>query len=1007
MQTSLSRRRRRRRAANRASRGGAAGRFAVILPMMLLGSMLLASVITFVGAVDIYATYSRDLKDPRGELDRIDYTQQTTLYDRTGQIQLAAYGSENRRVLKFADIPDVVLDGTTSAEDKTFWTNTGFDPAAVLSAFRDALSGYYRGASTITQQLVRQKLLPPTTSLMDRKLKEIIQSVKLTQEYPGLEGKQTIITTYLNLNFYGNQSYGIAAAAAGYFGITDLSKLTIAQSVILASLLQAPTYYDLVQNAVEQPNGQLVVPADSQIVARRNYILEEMRQYNEEGLLRGTYKDADILAAESEPVVVHPQVQNQLLAPHFDELVREQLAVLLCGANVAVADCEAVDTGGYKVVTTIDAGMQRTAEKWLKAYIIAPNQGSKQATIDYLAGLGITVQTDSYNYYRIVGPNPSTGNANGLRASNMHNGALMAVDYRTGQVLAYAGSAGFYEKQVKDPARPGQSLFDPQFDVLSNGWRQPGSSFKPINYIVGLQDRTMTAASLFMDVATDFGGGYTPHDADNYERGPVRLREALQYSLNIPAVKAASINGTDHLMRRAGDFGIQFPEGSDPGVSIGVGTAEVHPADMVSAYGAIADGGTLAQRSIIVSVTGPNGAIVYPLGPNVPVKTHPATPQAAYVMTDILKGNTDPNQNNWWSQYKLAQGKTRRPAALKTGTTDQTEDLFALGYVAPPDDPNAPAIVAGVWAGNSDRTPGHSVMSLELAAPLWHAFMQDVTEGTPVTDFKQPGGLTWVNVDAYSGMLPGPYSAKTVREVFINGTVPTQVDNTKVPTDIDTVTNTLWTWDCPGLKDTRSTLDLSQVDSGNPRFQSFDQIWIARARTGVGKRGGPNNGYTMYFYQTGFWTPFGATWGAPFPPTRRCTSTIGSPPPSPSETPTPAPTPTQEPTPVPTAVPTPTPTPTPTPAPTAAPTPTRTPTHTPKPTRTPRPTDAPTASPTAPVPTDTPAAGTPTPAPTPTPTPIAAPTPGQTTAFLPGIAFLPGLILAPLIGRKRRKPRRR
>jgi penicillin-binding protein 1A len=956
MQTSLARRQRRRRAGKRASsRGGAVGRFAVILPMLLLGCMFLTSVVAFVGAVDVYATYSRDLGDPRELLQTNPYNQQTILYDRTGQVQLAAYGSENRRVLKFAEIPNVVLDATTSAEDKTFWTNTGIDPAAVLSAFRDAVSGRPRGASTITQQLVRQRLLPVTTSLMDRKIKEIIQSVRLTQEFPGVEGKQTIITDYLNLNFYGNQSYGIAAAAAGYFGITDLSKLTIAQSVILAALLQAPSDYDLVQNAVEQPNGSWVVPADSLIVQRRNYILEEMRQYQEEGLLRGTYKDSDILAAESEPVVVRQQFKNQQVAPQFDEQVREQLANILCGAGTSAADCEPVDIGGYKVVTTLDAKLQNTAEKWLKAYIIAPNQGSKQATIDYLAGLGITVTNDPYDYYRIVGPNPATGNVNGLRAANMHNGSLMAIDYRTGQVIAYAGSAGFYEKPVADPARPGQNLFDPQFDVLSNGWRQPGSSFKPINYIVGLQDKTMTAASLFMDVATNFGN-YTPHDADNYERGPVRLREALQYSLNIPSVKAASINGVDHLLDRARDFGIQFQDNTDPGLSLGVGTAEVHPADMVSAYGAIANGGTLIGRSMIRSVTNADGAVVWSASDHPTATTHPATPQAAYVMTDILKGNTDPSQNNWWSQYKVSQDKVRRPAALKTGTSDQTEDLFALGYVAPPNDAAQPAIVAGAWAGNSDRAPGKGVMSLELAAPMWHAFMQDATYGTPVVDFKQPGGLYWTDVDAYSGMLPGPFTGKTVREVFISGTVPTQVDNTKVPMDVDTVTNTLWTWDCPGLKDTKGFLDLSQVDSGNAKFQSYDQIWIARARTGVGKRGGPNNGLTMYFYQTGFWTPYGATWGAPFAPTTTCTTNTGTPPPA---TPTPEPTPTVGPTPTPTE------------RPTERPTPTATPTERPTP------------------------IATPTEKPTPTPTP--------TAAFFPGLALLSLLRL----GRGAARPHRR
>jgi penicillin-binding protein 1A len=927
MQTSLARRRRQRRNGTGpgASRGGAAGRFALILPLLLLGSMVVGSAVAFVAAVDVYATYSRDLEDPRDLLKDFDFSQTTILYDRTGTIQLASYGSENRRVLKYTDIPATVLDATTSAEDKTFWSNTGFDPAAVLSAFRDALSGRPRGASTITQQLVRQRLLPLTNSTFDRKIKEIIQSVRLTQEYPGVEGKQTIITMYLNLNFYGNQSYGIAAAAEGYFGVTDLNDLDVAQAAILAGLLQAPSYYDLVQNAEEQPDGSLVVPADSPIVERRNFILSEMRQNMKEGLLIGNYTDAELVAAMSEPAVIHPKQVQQRLAPHFDEQVRAELAELVCGKGADPYECSKIDTEGYRVTTTLDMDMQRSAEKWLKAYIIAPNLASGQLTVDYLASLGITDKSDPFDYYRIVGPNPTTGNKTGLRQANMHNGALIALDYRTGQVLAYAGSAGFYEKPVKNPARSGQNLFDPQFDVLSDGWRQPGSSFKPINYTVGIQDKTLTAASLFMDVATDFGGGYTPHDADNLERGPVRLRSALQYSLNIPAVKAAAVNGVDHLMNRAQDFGLVFPENSDPGLSIGVGTVEVHPADLASAYGAIANNGTLYPRSLILSVRDGKGNLIWSAQDHPADPTHPTTPQAAYVTTDILKGNTDPAQNNWWSQYKLTEGKSRRPATLKTGTSDQTEDLFAAGYVAPQEGTNGRGIVAAVWAGNSDRTPGTSVGSLELPAPLWRAFMQDVTAGTPVRDFEQPPGLTWADVDAYSGMLPGPYTTHTVHEVFLNGTVPTEADNTKIPLDVDTVSNTLWTWDCPGVKDTKGYLDLSKVDAANPNYQSFDQIWIDRARTGVNKKGGPNNGATMYFYKTGFWTPYGDTWGAPFAPTTYCTENTGTPPPSPTETPTPEPTPTETPTPEPTPTATPAPTPTPGPTPTATPTPTQTP----------------------------------------------------------------------------------
>jgi len=899
MQTSLARRERHRRnrTGARRPRPGAGSRIGIILPLFLLGTFLVLGVVAFAGSVEVYSGYSKDLQDPKQLLANLNFDQQTVLYDRTGTVELAAFGSENRQVLTFSQIPDVVLDSTTATEDKTFWTNAGFDPAAILSALRDALSGAPRGASTITQQLVRAVLLPPTTSTVDRKIKEIIQSVKLTQEFPGEAGKQVIITDYLNLNFYGNQSYGIAAAAKGYFGVTDLSQLTVAQAAILAGILQAPSDYDLVANAVEMDDGTLVVPASAPIVERRNEILEDMRLDNQEGLLRGTYSDAALLAAESEPVILHPAPQTQMIAPQFDLLVRQQLAGLLCGQGTDPADCPAVDTGGYKVITTLDATMQASAEKWLKAYIFGPNQPTLADDIAYLAALGITPKTDAYDYSRIIGP--SSTSKVGLRNGNIHNGALMAEDYQTGQVLAYAGSAGFYENTIKDPAKAGQDYFDPEYDVLSSGnGRQPGSSFKPINYLIGIQDGSMTAASLFMDVATDFGGGYTPHDADGDERGPVRLREALQYSLNIPAVKAAAINGVAHVVQRAQDFGLQFPAGSNPGVSIGIGTVEVHPADLTSAYGAIADGGTLVQRNMILSVTDSKGNPVLPL--QVPTVTHPSTPAATYVMTNILAGNTDPAQNNWWSQYKLMSGSTRRPATLKTGTSDQTQDLFALGYVAPPTDPSAPAIVAGVWAGNSDNSPGHSVMSLELAAPIWHAFMQDATAGTPVTDFKQPSGVTWATVDANSGMLPGPYTTQTVREVFIDGTVPTQVDNTKVPVDVDTVTNTLWTWDCPGIKETKGYLDLSQVDSNNPTWQKYDQIWIARAMTGVGKRGGPNNGATMYFYEVGFWTPFGLTWGAPFPPTTYCTSNTGTPPPTPIETPTPEVGPTAAPTAIPT-----------------------------------------------------------------------------------------------------------
>ena len=208
-------------------------------------------------------------------------------YDRSGKVQLARLGDDRREVVTFADIPPALIDATTSVEDKTFWENSGFDPAGFVAAAIDTINGNDRGGSTITQQLVRARLLPATAfegSVYERKAKEIIQSIRLTEAYPGETGKQAIIEKYLNQNFYGNRSYGVAAAAQSYWR-KDLSELTLAQAALLAGIPQSPTSFDLVKNAVVETSkdskgedaGAARRAADSEIVQRRNYILDLMK----------------------------------------------------------------------------------------------------------------------------------------------------------------------------------------------------------------------------------------------------------------------------------------------------------------------------------------------------------------------------------------------------------------------------------------------------------------------------------------------------------------------------------------------------------------------------------------------------------------------------------------------------------------------------------------------------------------------------------------------------------
>ncbi|HSL97323.1 MAG TPA: transglycosylase domain-containing protein [Candidatus Deferrimicrobiaceae bacterium] len=874
MHTSLQRRQRHRRngAARRGRGGGAARRAALAIPLLLFTSLLVLGSVGFVGVVSAYAYYSRDLPDPARAFEGLEFEQPSVVWDRTGTVELARFGALRRELLTFDQIPPEMIDATTAIEDGNFWTNPGFDAGAVISAALDTISGRPRGASTITQQLVRAKLLPAWAfegTIYDRKIREIIQSIRLTEAFPGDEGKKQIIEAYLNQNFYGNQSYGVKAAAIGYFS-TGLPDLSLAQYAILAAIPQSPTEFDLMRNAVaeclivvadeageECPADQvkLVVPATSEIVQRRNRVLEFMKTRS---VLSGDrHTLAEYEAAKKEEVVLNPPVSPRWKAPHFVDRIREQLSLLLCGPE-SEGVCEAVDTGGYRVVTTLDWDMQQIVEKWIFAAGRAQlakdtnGDGSRNDEIDaILKRIGI--------------PKSQWGWVRGLKGYNIHNAAGAVIDYRTGEVLASAGSAGYY-LNATDKGR-----LAPQHDVMFDAYRQPGSSIKPLNYITGLDDRTMTASTMFMDVVTEFQKGWAPKDADPYERGPVRLRPALQFSLNIPSIKAGYINGHEHLFSQFQKWGLELHPEAFPSPAMAIGTIEIHMLDLLEAYGGIANGGVLMPRQVIREIYDNEGNLVYPGEGDEPIGTRVASEQAAWLISDILEGNTLRSVNAYWATWSISDGGKRRPAAYKTGTTDENKDIDAFGYLAPPDDPDVPALAVGVWMGNSNGDPIRPITSVASSAGLWSNIMSEVSKGLPITDFERSKGLTRVEVDAFSGLLPGPGTARTVQEWFIEGTEPTRRSDIHVEKQIDEATGLLWQDGCAGPAISEYFLDFSGVEPAFPQWQRFTQGWASRAAKGPGVRGGPKRTSTSYFFD-GYLVPFGRTWGGTFAPTEVCTS---------------------------------------------------------------------------------------------------------------------------------------
>jgi membrane peptidoglycan carboxypeptidase len=864
MHTSLARRQRHRRALQRRPKAGgsAVRRVLIAIPFVLLLLVVLTAGTGLVFAVGTYNHYAAGLPDPKDALTDLGFEQQTIIYDRTGKVELARLGALKREVVTFDQIPGEMIDATTSIEDKDFWQNAGFDPVGIISAGLDTLSGRPRGASTITQQLVRARLLPPEAfegTTYERKLREIIQSIRLTDAYPGETGKQEIITAYLNQNFYGNSSYGVKAAAKGYFG-KALADLSLAQFALLAAIPQSPTKFDLIKNADEVCLDQvaegdecthvkLVVKPDAEVVVRRNYILDLMKTRS---TLTGEKHTADEYdAAKSEPVELTPPASLNWKAPHFVWQVRSALAALLCPDKPG--DCPQVDTGGYRVTTTLDWKMQQTVEKWVYAAARAPNAKDTRAVLR-------AKKIPSADWDWILG----------LRGHNINNAAAGVIDYRTGEVLAYAGSASYTSKGTKK--------FQPQFDVMSDGWRQPGSAIKPIDYLIGIDDQTLTASTMFMDVFTNFGNNFTPTQADSLERGPVRLRSALEFSLNVPAIKATLITGLNHTFDRTKDFGLRYQGTASPIKSMGIGTLEVHPIDLLSAYGTVADGGVRMPREMITKVVDSSGRTIFPVSATPPAGIRVTSKQAAYIITDILAGNTDVKVNPFWGKWAIYDGKTRRPAAYKTGTTSINRDVAAYGYLAPPKDPTQPALAVGIWMGNSDNTPNDGKLSLETSAPLWSAILTEISRGTPIAAFKPPSGLQSVEIDAFTGLKPGPFTTKTVKELFIKGTVPTQKETSRVSLAIDSASGLLWQDGCAGPKVTKGFFNLNEVDAGFPDWQKADRNWAARAARGVGVRGGPKGTRTAYFYGSGFF-PFGRTWGASFAPKETCTIAPVTPPP--------------------------------------------------------------------------------------------------------------------------------
>ena len=659
-------------------------------PTALVSLLLVLAVAvgSFVSASALWVRYASDLPDAR-TISLATLPQDSIIYDATGTVTLADIHKQGYRHYEqhLVEMGKLLPTATIAIEDAKFYTEPGID---LTSIARAAWVDYHdhkpvQGASTITQQLVKLRLLGGKVSI-DRKAKEAVLALQVEQDF----SKKQILEMYLNTAYYGNNAYGIKAAAQSYFH-TETSKLDLAQASMLAGIPQSPSY-----------NNPLVNPKGAKY--RQHDVLQAMvRQHDI------TQAQSDLAYAEdlSEPEHMFRDA-NVVQTPGFVAYVLDELKAKY-GADAPYRD-------GFRVTTTMNWAMQTTAQQ-----MIAANVSKFQ----------------SYG-------------------ANVHQGAMTAIDPKTGEIMAMVGSA--------NPQDNGG-----QYNFAVWPPRNPGSSMKMFNYTAAIASGKYTMVTPIVDSQITFpkvpgspDPAYQPRNYDGGYHGTCQLQQCFLNSYNIPAVKVEMGIGIGAVVTMARNLGAppwmhhddtnKFTN-DDPldafGPSTTLGSIGETPLQMATGASVLANGGALRQIHGVRTVANPQGGVIYTADANAGMK-QVLDPKVAFIMDQIMSDDSN-------RQAVFGRGSNLtlpdRKVASKTGTTDDFRDGWTVGFT--------PGLATAFWFGN----PDYSVMprgaeASEVAAPVWHSFMQFATNSVlkePGNDwFAEPAGLQHFNVGGkLQWFLPG------------------------------------------------------------------------------------------------------------------------------------------------------------------------------------------------------------------------------------------------------------
>ena len=700
----------------------------------------------------------------------------TRVYAANGET-LGEFATERRLVIAYDEISPHLRNAIISAEDKGFNNHFGLSITAMLARVSSDLlrRRLVAGGSTLTMQLARDLFADEIGFTIgdkspERKIREILVAIQIEKRYT----KREILTFYCNQTHFGHGTNGVEAAARLYFG-KHAKDVTLEEAAMIAGIIQSPARQSPYVNRTAAK-------------FRRDYTLQQMA---ENGYI--TQEQAD--ASKKKPIVTHGQPQPvRSVAPFFTEEVRKYLEQKY-GAK-------ALYESGLSVQTGVDIRLQRAAnravdrglrlidkrrgyrrdkpnlpaqghnieiykhERWnqpiaeddiVPAVVMNVSPTSARVRIGQqiaeLRGDGIAwgrrpppalFKVGDLIEVRVTKMDQAKIVAVSLEQSPLVEGALVAIDNRTGQIRAMVGGFSFDRSK---------------FNRATQAHRQVGSLFKPFVYTAAI-DRGYTPASLILDepVTYEPGPGQPPYQPKNYDgkyEGDVTLRHALEDSRNVPAVKMMDALTPQQVIAYARRFGLESK--LEPYLSLALGAADLTLVDMTSAYSVFPNGGVRMRPYSILKIADRDGNLL---------EESRSDPQdairadTAFVMTSLLRGVVQRGTAG-------AANKLGWPLGGKTGTTDDYGDAWFIGF--------DPDITVGVWVGHDERKPiGHNETGGVAALPIWIEFMRaylETRDPKNPPDFTPPGNIVFVPVNAANGAI-AEEGATAINEAFISGTQP-------------------------------------------------------------------------------------------------------------------------------------------------------------------------------------------------------------------------------------------